>query len=151
MSRLVPFGHVFGPLLSSFSHQVHALLKSLCKKTTKTSNNIRYPLGTNYNKERGISTKLLGRRIPTVNSEVRPHLIFRSIYRQVLPRGTSQQIFSTILNILRNGIYRSRGKLTQRMNTTTMDSVRNIAPFTCFSLFFSLSLALTHILLSRPL
>jgi chromosome segregation ATPase len=35
VSRLVPFGHVFGPLLSSFSHQVHALLKSLCKKTTK--------------------------------------------------------------------------------------------------------------------
>jgi hypothetical protein len=28
--------------------------------------------------------------------------------------------------------------------------VRNIAPFTCFSLFFSLSLALTHILLSQP-
>jgi hypothetical protein len=35
VSRLVPFGHVFGPLLSSFSHQVHALLKSLCKKTHK--------------------------------------------------------------------------------------------------------------------
>jgi hypothetical protein len=38
-ARLVPFGHVFGPLLSSFSHQVHASLKSLCKKTSKTSNN----------------------------------------------------------------------------------------------------------------
>jgi hypothetical protein len=30
------------------------------------------------------------------------------------------------------------------------DTVRNIAPFTCFSLFFSLFFALTHILLSRP-
>jgi hypothetical protein len=39
LSRLVPFGHVFGPLLFFFSHQFHALLKSLCKKTTKTSHN----------------------------------------------------------------------------------------------------------------
>jgi hypothetical protein len=35
--RLVPFGHVFGPLLSSFSHQVHALLKVTLQETTKTS------------------------------------------------------------------------------------------------------------------
>jgi hypothetical protein len=37
MSRLVPFGHVFGPLLSSFSHQVHALLKVTLQENTKTS------------------------------------------------------------------------------------------------------------------
>jgi hypothetical protein len=35
LSRLVPFGHVFGPLLSFLSHQVHASLKSLCKKQQK--------------------------------------------------------------------------------------------------------------------
>jgi hypothetical protein len=42
-----PFWPCFWPSTFSFSHQVHALLKSLCKKTTKISNNIRYPLGTN--------------------------------------------------------------------------------------------------------
>jgi hypothetical protein len=39
VSRLVPFGHVFGPLLSSFRTKFTRYSKSLCKKTTKTSNN----------------------------------------------------------------------------------------------------------------
>jgi hypothetical protein len=37
LSRLVPFGHVFGPLLSSFRTKFTRYSKSLCKKTTKTS------------------------------------------------------------------------------------------------------------------
>jgi hypothetical protein len=37
VSRLVPFGHVFGPLLSSFRTKFTRYSKSLCKKTTKTS------------------------------------------------------------------------------------------------------------------
>jgi hypothetical protein len=37
MSRLVPFGHVFGPLLSSFRTKFTRYSKSHCKKTTKTS------------------------------------------------------------------------------------------------------------------
>ena len=61
VSRLVPFGHVFGPLLSPFRTKFTRYSKSLCKKHTKTSYNTRYPLGTKYYKERGIS-KLLGRR-----------------------------------------------------------------------------------------
>ena len=52
-----PFWPCFWPSSFPFSHQVHALLKSLCKKTTKTSYNTRYPLGTKYYKERGISTQ----------------------------------------------------------------------------------------------
>ena len=57
LSRLVPFGHVFGLLLSSFRSKFTRYSKSLCKKTTKTSYNTRYPLGTKYYKERGISTQ----------------------------------------------------------------------------------------------
>jgi hypothetical protein len=34
-----PFWPCFWPSSFFFSHQVHALLKSLCKKTTKTSHN----------------------------------------------------------------------------------------------------------------
>jgi hypothetical protein len=34
------------------------------------------------------------------------------------------------------------------INTLTLGAVRNVAPFMHFPLFFSLSLALTHILLS---
>jgi hypothetical protein len=40
-------------------------------------------------------------------------------------------------------VYHSRGD-----SVTGEDPVRNVAPFTHFSLFFSLFLALTHILLS---
>jgi hypothetical protein len=57
LSRLYPSGHVFGPLLSSFRTKFTCYSKSLCKKHTKTSYITRYPLGTNYYKERGISTQ----------------------------------------------------------------------------------------------
>ena len=56
----LPFWPCFWPSSSSFSHQVHTLLKSLCKKTTKTSYKTRYPLGTKYYKERGISNYSAG-------------------------------------------------------------------------------------------
>ena len=55
-----PFWPCFWPSSFSFSQQVHALFKSLCKKTTKTSYNTRYPLGTNYYKEMGISNYSAG-------------------------------------------------------------------------------------------
>jgi hypothetical protein len=38
VSQLVPFGHVFGLLLPPFRSKFTQYSKSLCKKTTKTSN-----------------------------------------------------------------------------------------------------------------
>ena len=55
----LPFWPCFWPSSFLFSHQVHAYSKSLCKKTIKHFIT-RYPLGTNYYKERGISNYSAG-------------------------------------------------------------------------------------------
>ena len=83
LSQLYPSGHVFGPLLSSFHTKFTRSSKSHCKKTTKTFHR-RYPLGTNYYKEREIS-KLLSWSGPTANPQVHPHLILQPIYCQIIP------------------------------------------------------------------
>jgi hypothetical protein len=64
VSRLVPFGHVFGPLLSSFRTKFTCHSSHSARKTTKTFDNTRYPLGTKYNKERGISKETTRQAYP---------------------------------------------------------------------------------------
>jgi hypothetical protein len=100
-----PFWPYFWPSSFFFSHQVHTLLKVTLQESNKKHQITQdIPLVLNTTKRWGYLRKLLGRRVPTVNPEVHPQLIFRSIYRQVLPRRTSQRILSTIFDILRNRI-----------------------------------------------
>ena len=60
VSRLYPSGHVFGPLLSPFRTKFTRYSSHSARNTQKTSYNTRYPLGTKYYKERGISNYSAG-------------------------------------------------------------------------------------------
>ena len=57
VSRLYSSRHVFGPLLSSFCIKFTRYSSHSARKNTKTSYNTRYPFGTNYYKEIGVSTQ----------------------------------------------------------------------------------------------